>query len=73
MAKGISTLEKNTSASFGYVKKDVLMLNDSFSDLHDKFEKVLSSYDSILEEVKTLKKEVESLKGKKKVVVKKRV
>ncbi len=27
---------RNISASFGYVKKDMLMLNDVFSDLHDK-------------------------------------
>ena len=38
MAKTIEQIEKNVSASFGYVKKDMLMLNDAFSDIHEKIQ-----------------------------------
>jgi ferritin len=73
MTKTVNTIEKNTSASFGYVKKDILMLNDSFSDLHDKFEKVLEGYSKVLNEINDLKKEVEKTKkpSKKKTISKK--
>lgn len=66
MAKSISVVEKNTSASFGYVKKDILMLNDSFSDLNDKFEKLLLEYTKVLDDFNKIKKEVNALKKKKK-------
>ena len=66
MEKSVRTVEINTSASFGYVKKDILMLNDSFSDLHDKFEKLLVEYDKVLDELKKIKKDVSSLKKAKK-------
>jgi uncharacterized protein YdcH (DUF465 family) len=39
-SKSTSQLEMNTTASFAYVKKDILMLNDAFSDLFDRMQKL---------------------------------
>ncbi len=71
MNKNVNVVEKNTSASFGYVKKDILMLNDSFSDLNDKFEKVLEGYEKVLDEFRLLRKEFDSKKSVKKISKKK--
>ncbi len=38
VVKTLDQFEKNVSASFGYVKKDILMVNDAISDLHDKIQ-----------------------------------
>lgn len=65
MEKSISTVEQNTCASFGYVKKDILMLNDSFSDLHDKFDKLLIEQNKVLDELAKVKKQLASTKKKK--------
>ena len=47
-------VEKNVSASFGYVKKDMLMLNDAFSDLHEKVQELSLNYSVLLEKVEKL-------------------
>lgn len=52
--KSLIGMERDLSASFGYVKKDMLMLNDAFASLKD--------------EVEILKVEVAALKGAKKVL-----
>lgn len=51
MEKTIEQVEKNVSASFGYVKKDMLMLNDAFSDLHDKMQHLSLNHAMLLEEI----------------------
>lgn len=58
MEKPASQIEKNVSASFGYVKKDMLMLNDAFSDLHEKVQQLSLNYSNLLDEVKKLKESV---------------
>ena len=55
MDKTIEQVEKNVSASFGYVKKDMLMLNDAFSDLHDKVQKLNVEFSKIIDELSALK------------------
>ena len=62
--------EKNISASFGYVKKDMLMLNDAFSDLHDKVQHLSMNHALLLEEIEKLRNEVVGTKSVKKVVKK---
>ena len=64
MANSIEQVEKNTSASFGYVKKDMLMLNDAFSDLHDKMQHLSMNHAMLLEEIGKLKKELAIATGK---------
>ena len=51
MEKTIEQVEKNVSASFGYVKKDMLMLNDAISDLNDKIQHLCLNHDSLLAEI----------------------
>ncbi|MAG39367.1 hypothetical protein CMI41_00150 [Candidatus Pacearchaeota archaeon] len=58
MKKSNSQLEKNTTASFAYVKKDILMLNDAFSDLFDKMQKLSSRIEAVEEAAKKTKKRV---------------
>lgn len=75
MEKNVSQVEKNVSASFAYVKKDMLMLNDAFSDLNDKMQHLSLNHAMLLEEIGKLKKELAIATGKekpsKKKVVKK--
>ncbi len=60
MKKSTEQVEKNLSASFGYVKKDMLMLNDAFSDLHDKVQHLSINHAMLLEEITKLKAEIRS-------------
>ncbi|MBC8435022.1 hypothetical protein H8D91_00795 [archaeon] len=82
MVNSIGQLERNVSASFGYVKKDLLMLNDSVSDLHDKIqhlslnnvalmEKLRSLENALVKDEKKLKKVAKKKVAKKKVAKKK--
>ena len=80
MEKTAMQVEKNVSASFGYVKKDMLMLNDAFSDLHDKVRHLSLNHAMLLEEIQKLKKrfplsadkKIRKIKIVKKVVKKKK-
>ncbi len=58
MEKSTNQIEKNVSASFAYVKKDMLMLNDAFSDMHDKLQQLKLEHSMLSEEVKKLKNEL---------------
>jgi hypothetical protein len=49
--QGIKQLEKNVSASFGYVKKDLLMLNDAISDINDRIQHLSLNHASLLEKL----------------------
>ncbi|MFA5061349.1 MAG: hypothetical protein WC494_03475 [Candidatus Pacearchaeota archaeon] len=64
MKKTTEQLEKDISASFGYVKKDILMLNDVFSDLNEKIRHLSMNHATLLGEVERLKDELK--KGSKK-------
>ena len=57
MGKSIKQIEKDISASFGYVKKDMLMLNDAFSDIHDKIQHLSLNHATLLEEIEKLRVE----------------
>ena len=63
MAAKVNQVEKNLSASFGYVKKDMLMLNDAFSDLHDKVQHLSLNHAMLLEEIEKLKREIANKKS----------
>ena len=49
MTNSSEQIEKNVSASFAYVKKDMLMLNDAFSDIHDKVQHLSLNHAVLLE------------------------
>jgi regulator of replication initiation timing len=61
MEKGNNKFESNVTASFAYVKKDILMLNDSFSDLFERVAHLISNQSRLTEEITSLRKEVEKL------------
>jgi predicted flap endonuclease-1-like 5' DNA nuclease len=65
MEKSAEQVEKNVSASFAYVKKDMLMLNDAFSDLHDKMQHLSLNHAMLLEEIGKLRTEMAKTSGKK--------
>jgi|TARA_B100002003_G_scaffold171951_1_gene159856 hypothetical protein len=71
MEKSMKQIEKDVSASFAYVKKDMLMLNDAFSDLHDKMQHLSINHASLLEEIGKLRSEISKLGGRKKEKAKK--
>ena len=77
MEKSVGQVEKNVSASFAYVKKDMLMLNDAFSDLHDKMQHLSLNHAMLLEEIGKIRAEMAKTSGKKvpvkKVVAKKKI
>ena len=54
MVNSMRQLEKNVQASFGYVKKDLLMLNDSVSDLHDKIQHLSMNHAGLLEKIQRI-------------------
>ncbi|MDH3353046.1 MAG: hypothetical protein OEL87_01220 [Nanoarchaeota archaeon] len=64
MEKTPKQIERNVSASFGYVKKDMLMLNDAFSDMHDKIQHLSLNHAMLLEEVEKLRNELSKVAKK---------
>lgn len=79
----VRQLEKNVSASFSYVKKDMLMINDALSDIHDKIQNLSMSHAALLQEIQKMnsskktpakkaeKKKAAKPKAKKKTTAKK--
>ena len=65
MEKTSKQFENNVTASFAYVKKDILMLNDSFSDLFERVAHLISNQSRLTEEIASLKKTVDTLSSKK--------
>ena len=55
MEKTVEQVERNVSASFSYVKKDMLMLNDAFSDLNDKIQHLSLNHATLLAEIEKLR------------------
>ncbi|MBR9702104.1 hypothetical protein GOV13_04235 [Candidatus Pacearchaeota archaeon] len=73
MEKSNQQIEKNVSASFAYVKKDMLMLNDAFSDLHDKVQHLSLNHAMLLEEIGKLRSELAKTTGKKTKITKRTI
>ena len=70
MATQFKQFEKNVQASFGYVKKDLLMLNDTVSDVQTKIQHLAMNHAALLQKIADLE---DKIKGKKKVNGKKKV
>jgi hypothetical protein len=64
----LKQLEDNVAMSFGYVKKDVLSVNDSVNDLHEQIQHLSMNNAMLLDKVMALEKLVS---GKTKIVEKK--
>ncbi len=68
----IGQFKKNVQASFGYVKKDLLMINDAISDIHDKIQHLSMNHASLLQEIEDLKKSCNCKPKTSKKVIKKK-
>jgi len=73
MEKSIEQIEKNVSASFGYVKKDMLMLNDAISDIHDKIQHLSLNHAALMEKISKMESKNAVVKTVKPKSVKKKV
>ncbi len=60
--RSLGQFEKNVGVSFSYVKKDLLSVNDSVSDLHDKIQHLSLNQAMLLEKFVKLE---QKLSGKK--------
>lgn len=72
MANTLRQLEKNVSASFGYVKKDLMMLNDALDTLREQIQHLSLNHAALLGEIERLRKgdkKVDKKNGGKKKVV----
>ena len=58
MKNSINQLEKNTTASFAYVKKDMLMLNDSFSSLHNQIQHLSMNHAVLMEKIQKMEAQI---------------
>ena len=61
----MNQFERNVQSSFGYVKKDLLMVNDAISDVHEKIQHLSLNHASLLEQIARLTEKVDKLQGKK--------
>ena len=68
MTNTLNQVEKNTQASFGYVKKDLMNLNDTVSDLQTKIQHLSMNHAALLAKIS----EMESKGVKKKRVSRKK-
>jgi predicted nucleic acid-binding Zn-ribbon protein len=80
MTNTLSQFEKNVGISFSYVKKDILSVNDSVSDLHDEIQHLSLNQAMLVEKIAKLEQKLTAKKAKtpkkkiaKKVVAKKKV
>lgn len=64
-AQSLDQLEKNVSASFAYVKKDLLMLNDAISDINDKIQHLSLNHAALLEKLEQVVEKKNSVQKKK--------
>ena len=63
----INQFEKNVQTSFGYVKKDLLMVNDAISDVHEKIQHLSMNHASLLAEISRLSERLKKIETKKTV------
>ena len=76
MVNNLNQFEKNVQSSFGYVKKDLLMVNDAISDVHEKIQHLSMNHASLLNQLTKIMERLEKLessnkKRKEKIKVKK--
>ena len=72
METSVEQFEKNVQASFGYVKKDLMNLNDTVSDIHEKIQHLSMNHATLLGEMEKLRGKSSVKKPVKKKTSKKR-
>jgi len=63
MANNLRQFEKNVQSSFGYVKKDLLMINDAISDVHEKIQHLSMNHASLLNQITKIMERLEHLES----------
>jgi len=58
VTKTLAQFEKNVGISFGYVKKDLLSVNDMVSDLHEKIQHLSLNQAMLLEKMMKLEQKI---------------
>ncbi len=58
VTKTLRQFEKNVGISFGYVKKDLLSVNDMVSDLHEKIQHLSLNHAMLLEKMMRLEQKL---------------
>ena len=58
MTNTINQIEKNTRASFGFVKKDLMNLNDTVSDIQTKIQHLSMNHAALLEKIAEVEKNI---------------
>lgn len=71
VVQSLGQFEKNVGVSFSYVKKDLLSVNDSVSDLHDKIQHLSLNQAMLVEKVMRLEQKLGGKKVAKPVKAKK--
>ena len=69
--QSLNQFEKNVGVSFSYVKKDLLSVNDSVSDLHDKIQHLSLNQAMLVEKVMRLEQKLAGKKAAKPAKAKK--
>lgn len=64
MVESLKQFEKNIQSSFGYVKKDLLMVNEAISDVHEKIQHLSINNATLLGELTRLSERIEKLESK---------
>ena len=59
METTLNQIEKNVAASFAYVKKDILMLNDSYTNMQEAITQLANSYKVLADEIKFMRNDLE--------------
>lgn len=60
VTKTLEQFEKNVGISFGYVKKDLLSVNDMVSDIHEKMQHLSLNQAMLLEKIMKLEQKIAS-------------
>ncbi len=63
MVNNLNQFEKNVQSSFGYVKKDLLMVNDAISDVHEKIQHLSMNHASLLNQLTKIMERLEKLES----------
>jgi hypothetical protein len=72
MREDIKKLKESLGVSFSYVKKDMLLVNDSLTELYDKIQHLSMNHASLLGKIANLEKQVAEKKVDKLIIVKKK-
>jgi len=73
MVNSINIIEKNVQSSFGYVKKDLLKLNDIVSSMQDELKHLSLNHATLLAEIIELKRQLRDMgESSKKSIYKKK-